>query len=101
MACFGAMLWLAEEGFIRYVDTIKQDALDQAVLSQQAMKLLSQICTDRVVLENDISLSPEEEALLPPQIALDKKTHIHILREVIESGSSTRITRVMQRLFLS
>jgi hypothetical protein len=101
MACFGAMLWLAEEGFIRYIDTIKQEALDQAVLSQRAMKLLSQVCTDPVVLENDVALSAEDEASLPPQIALDKKTYINILREVIESGSSTRITRVMQRLFLS
>ncbi|MCP5206630.1 MAG: hypothetical protein H7A01_05470 [Hahellaceae bacterium] len=101
MACFGAMLWLAEEGFIRYIDTIKQEALDQAVLSQRAMKLLSQVCTDPVVLDNDVALSAEDEASLPPQIALDKKTYISILREVIESGSSTRITRVMQRLFLS
>lgn len=101
MACFGAMLWLAEEGFIRYVDTIKQEALDQAVLSQQAMKVLSQVCTDAVVLENDVALSADEEASLPAQIALDKKTYINILREVIESRSSTRITRVMQRLFLS
>lgn len=33
MACFGALLWLAEEGFLRYVDTIRQEALDQAVLT--------------------------------------------------------------------
>jgi hypothetical protein len=101
MACFGTMLWLAEEGFIRFTDTIKQDAIDQAVLSQRAMQLLSRVCDDRLVLNNDLPITPEEEALLPAQIALDKKTYINIIREVVASGSSTRITRVMQRLFLT
>ena len=37
MACFGALLWLAEEGLVRYVDTIRQEALDQAVLTRSAL----------------------------------------------------------------
>lgn len=41
MACFGALLWLAEEGFLRYVDTIRQEALDQAVLTRDAFIRLS------------------------------------------------------------
>ena len=34
MACFSTALWLAEEGYFRYTDTIHQEALDEAVLSQ-------------------------------------------------------------------
>lgn len=101
MGCLGAMLWLAEEGYIRYIDLIKQDALDQVVLTQKAMVLLSRVCNDAAVLTSAPSLTQEDEALLPPQIALDKKTHINILRDVVKSGSSTRISLVMQRLFLS
>ena len=36
MACFSAALWLAEENYFRYTDTIHQTALDQSVLSQNA-----------------------------------------------------------------
>ena len=41
MACFGALLWLSEEGLLRYVDTIRQEALDQAVLTREAFVRLS------------------------------------------------------------
>ena len=41
MACFGALLWLQEEGLLRYVDTIRQEALDQAVLTREAFVRLS------------------------------------------------------------
>ena len=101
MACFGAMLWLEEEGYIRYIDTIKQDAIDQAVLTHKAMVLLAKICDDPIILNNDCSLTEEDAAALPEAIALDKKSHINILREVIKSGSSTRVSRVVQRLVLS
>ncbi len=32
-ACFATMLWLGDEGYIRFQDTIKADAIDQAVLT--------------------------------------------------------------------
>ena len=32
-AGFFAMLWLADEEYIRYMDTIRQDGVDQAVLT--------------------------------------------------------------------
>jgi hypothetical protein len=101
MACFGTMLWLEEEGYIRYIDTIKQEAIDQAVLTHKSMKLLSMVCSDKIVLNNDLTLTPEEEAQLPEQIALDKKTNINIIRDVLASRSSTRISRVIQRLLIS
>ena len=41
MACFGALLWLSEEGLLRYIDTIRQEALDQAVLTRDAFIRLS------------------------------------------------------------
>ncbi|WP_370981459.1 hypothetical protein [Agaribacterium sp. ZY112] len=36
MACFSAVLWLAEEGWLRYGDTIQQEAFDEVVLSQKS-----------------------------------------------------------------
>lgn len=40
-ACFSAMIWLAEEHYLRFSDTIQQEALDECVLSQEAFLLLS------------------------------------------------------------
>ncbi len=41
MACFSTMVWLAESGFVTYVDTIRQEALDQATLSRAGFLLLA------------------------------------------------------------
>lgn len=40
-ACLGALLWLAEEGFLRFESTIAYDALDQAVLTEKGFLRLS------------------------------------------------------------
>ena len=32
-ACFATLLWLGEEGYLRYTDTIRSEAIDQAVLT--------------------------------------------------------------------
>ena len=39
-ACVAAMLWLGEEGYIRYQDVIRQDAVDQAVLTGRCFSAL-------------------------------------------------------------
>ena len=40
MACFATFQWLGAEGYIRFEDTIRQDAVDQAVLSGQCFAAL-------------------------------------------------------------
>jgi hypothetical protein len=94
MACFGTLLWLAEENLLRYVDTIRQDALDQAVLTQQAFIRLS--APARADLEPG---QPEPDPALPPAIRSDLSTNIHAIRDALKSGSSARISRVMQAIF--
>lgn len=94
MACFGALLWLEEEGFLRYVDTIRQEALDQAVLTQKAFVRLS--------APADSSMEPapaQPDPDLPPAVRDDLSTHIHLIRDALKSRSSDRISRVMQSVF--
>lgn len=93
-ACFGTLLWLAEEGFLRYVDTIRQEALDQAVLTQQAFVRLS--APARSELETEI---PQPADTLPPTVQKDLSTHIHLIRTALKNGSSAQISRVMQAIF--
>lgn len=95
MACFGTLLWLAEEGLLRYVDTIRQEALDQAVLTQQAFVRMSSPASPDLQ-EEDI---PGYGQDLPPAIREDFSTHIHMLRTALRSGSSAKISRVMQATF--
>lgn len=43
ISCYGTMLWLKEEGFLRYGDVEKQDAFNHCVLTQRGFSLLSGI----------------------------------------------------------
>jgi len=95
MACFGALLWLAEEGFLRYVDTIRQEALDQAVLSQEAFIRLSSPAPEALVEELK---GPEDatKATLPPSLQEDLSSHIHLVRTALKSRQSVRISRAVR-----
>ncbi|WP_309043247.1 hypothetical protein [Marinobacter sediminicola] len=95
MACFGTLLWLAEEGFLRYVDTIRQDALDQAVLTQEAFIRLSAPAPDALVQAFG---DPENltGAPLPPSLKEDLSSHIHLVRTVLKSRHSLRIGQVVR-----
>ncbi|MBU2955463.1 hypothetical protein [Marinobacter sp. F3R08] len=98
MACFGALLWLSEEGLLRYVDTIRQEALDQAVLTRDAFIRLSAPAPQALINETGI---PTEGATdgLPLSVQEDLSTHIHLIRSALRSGNSARITHIMQATF--
>lgn len=94
LACFGGMIWLAEEGWIRYVDTIGQLAIDQATLTQAAFVLLS---------------GYQEQPLAEPDAATpsmtdstnDARLRIDLIRATLESGTSTRIGQVVREILFT
>lgn len=86
-ACYSAMLWLAEEGFLRYSDVIRQEGLDQCVLSERGFVLL---CTPaRELIDPD----------LPASIGRQQATLAQQLRDALVNGSSTQIADAVQRCF--
>lgn len=89
MACFGALLWLAEEGFLRFVDTIRQEALDQAVLTGRAFTLLSTPVP---------GFLPPGAADLPPSLRSEQQSHVHRLRHALEQRSSNQVREAMMTL---
>ncbi|WP_097461167.1 hypothetical protein [Mangrovitalea sediminis] len=93
MACFGAMLWLAEEGFIRYVDTIRQEAVDQAILTQQSFVRLSSLSRDPQLIA---WASPPPDA--PEAVKSNYLSHINLIREALRDGGSERITQTLHRI---
>ncbi|MEC7377170.1 MAG: hypothetical protein VX421_06125 [Pseudomonadota bacterium] len=100
MACFGALLWLSEEGLIRYVDTIRQEALDQAVLTRDAFIRLSSPAPQALVHALGLPDARPSDRL-PPSVQEDLSTHIHLIRTALKSGHSGRISQVMQATFFA
>lgn len=96
MATLGAMLWLEEEGWLRYVDTIRQDAIDQAVLSQNAFIRLNTLNHDA-----DLLTLQDTNSDLPDAVLKEHLTHINLIRQVLRRGSSTQIALVMQRVLFA
>jgi hypothetical protein len=87
-ACFGTLLWLGEEGLLRYEQTINSDAIDQAVLTARCFALLSnpQVATVRSATD------------LPESIALERSSLIYRLQSAVRDRSSMEVRLTMQQL---
>lgn len=53
MACYSTMLWLQEEGYLRYSDIEKEDGFNHCCLTQKGYGLMSGI-----ILENETGYRP-------------------------------------------
>jgi hypothetical protein len=90
LACFGTLLWLAQEGCLRYADTIRQEAVDQAVLSGRCFVLLSTPVASAPL--------PPAAADLPESVRLEQQTHVSQLRRALEERSSSQLRQVVLAL---
>lgn len=106
MACLSAMLWLAEEGYIRFEDIIRQEAVDQVVLGGRMFSLLSAVATKVHPQESDDFGSGIPSAIrervregfgneVPTSVVNAQRTHINRLRLALKSHSSDRIRSVV------
>lgn len=92
LACFSAVLWLAEEGLLRYGDTIRQEAVDQAVLTGRSFTLLSTPAA---------GFTPPRADELPESVRREQQTHLHRLERALAERSSTRIRTAVLDLMQS
>jgi hypothetical protein len=90
-SCLGTLLWLAEEGYIRFDSTIGYDALDQATLSEKGFLRLSRGLPHAIA---------EGEAV-PPSVRRVQATLAYQLREALSSRQSERVVRLTRQLFTS
>jgi hypothetical protein len=99
LAGFHAMLWLEEEGYLRYVNTIRQDGIDQSALTHKGFMKLSRtapdICRSNVSAEV-IEISTGQPHQLPPSVIEDRMIIVNQLRGAIRSGSSISVNKVVQ-----
>lgn len=88
-ACLGALLWLAEEGYLRFESTIAYDALDQAVLTEKGFMRLSR----------GIPHALREGEALPPSVRRVHATLAFQLREALAQQHGERTARLTRLLF--
>ena len=98
---FFALIWLADEGYLRYVSTIRQDGIDQACLTHKAFMILTEaadpIYTEPSPDSNVVSISGGDNQL-PPSVAEEQRLVINQLRNALRSGSSVAVTRVVRHI---
>lgn len=92
LACFGTLLWLAEEGYLRYDEAIRMEGIDQAVLTARCFSVLTLHAGGEA----------QSDDALPASVASEQATYIHRIRDALKSGSSPRVratmTDVMSRM---
>lgn len=93
--CFSAMVWLGEQGYIQYEAPIRQEALDQAVLTEKGFLLLS----SRSELQLDATET--DAPALPPSVMAQSLTNVAQLRRAIGSDSSILIEQCVHYLLSS
>ncbi len=86
LACFSTMIWLQETDYLCYETTIRQEAIDQAVLTEKGFLGLSTSFTLPIEIDDTTSL-------LPPSVVADSQTTIVQLRRAIKNHSSIEIKR--------
>lgn len=100
-AGFYAILWLEEEGFLRYVNKIRQDGVEQASLTHKGFTKLSRPADpiyNLVVSADVIEIATGQPPLVPPSVVEERMIVINQLREALQSGSSIAINKVVQHI---
>lgn len=88
-SCLGALLWLAEEGYLRFANTIHYEALDQAVLSEKALLRLTRI----------VPRAAAALAEAPASVRREQASLANQLRQALAQGDGERLAGLTRLLF--
>ncbi|WP_417796664.1 hypothetical protein [Stutzerimonas nitrititolerans] len=89
--CLGALLWLAEEGYVRFESTIQFQAIDQAVLTEKAFLRLT----------GSVACAKIGDGGLPPSVLRVQASLAQQLREALRNGHGEQLARLVRVLFES
>ena len=92
MSTFGALLWLADEGYIQYESTIRQEAVDQVILTAKGLHMISCVAYDEYLQGLVENMTTKPDGLL-------SKPKIELLRHLMKHGTSSQLALAMQYLF--
>ena len=88
-ACFHAMMWLGSCDYLRYEQAVRQEALDQVVLTHRGFLVLSAVMPDDPGSASADNALPTEGSLV-----------IHRIRQELRDGTSYSLAEVMQKIML-
>lgn len=88
---FGAMIWLADEGYLQFESAIRQEAIDQAILTTKGLLLLSNIAHDETLF----TITDKVQPLIA---GLKGKPTIDTLTHLQKHATSSQLSMAMQYL---
>lgn len=91
LSCFSTMIWLAEAGYLNYETTIRQEALDQASLTQRGLMLLYSRTPIDSLIDTSLTIDNSENINAPP-------SNIALIRYALKHGSSLTLEKLIQSL---
>jgi hypothetical protein len=89
LSCLGALLWLADEGYLRYESTIQYLALDQVVLTEKAFLRLT----------STLSEPEHSNSELPASVRRVHLSLAHQLRQAQRDGHGESLARLARQFF--
>ncbi|MGK0440438.1 MAG: hypothetical protein ACJA0N_000227 [Pseudohongiellaceae bacterium] len=92
LSALSAMIWLGENHYLQYDHCIKQEALDQAVLTEKGFLILSSRSDHTPHEDNDG---------IPASVMSESQRNINNLRKALKSGSSILIEQQVSKLLAS
>ncbi len=98
-SCLSTMLWLAQSGYLSYETLVRQEAIDQAVLTQRGFTLLATPLPMHNIVGFDTFSDEDVPTLDNTEVAASAANGVQLLREVLKIGASTAIEQVMLELF--
>jgi hypothetical protein len=89
-AAFAAIVWLADHGYLYFSDTLREEAVDQATLSQRAFLLLSGPAQQPV--------APPPDGNEAPSVIAESLSTVSQLRLALRHGASLEVRQVVSDL---
>ncbi|WP_313087955.1 hypothetical protein [Pseudomonas sp.] len=86
-SCLGALLWLAEEGYLRFDSTLQYLALEQAVLTEKAFLRLTATAA-----------GADSREPLPPSVRRVRSSLANELRQALRDGDGERLAQLTHQL---
>lgn len=93
LSCMGAMLWLQDEGYIRFEELVREEAIEAATLTHKAFVQLIQPRTDQI--EGDGT-----SATISPSARDQRFTLANQLHEALVDRNSILVRSLVERYFL-
>ncbi len=94
-ACLAAMIWLAEESFIRFDSLIQREAIDQAVLTRTCFMRLHA----PYIPHASITSNPENNDE-PSSIQANKNTLVYQLNTALKAQETRQLQDLVAYLFI-